>query len=68
MMCRFGRREKSWSEGRIAAVKAVVRRFAFDLTKGSQEVFWYSNKIICSGQLSEMFTNASLTTFDERWT
>jgi hypothetical protein len=53
MMCRFGRREKSWSEGRVAATKAVVGSFAFDLTKGSQEVFWDRIKVICSGELSK---------------
>ena len=35
MMCRFGRREKSWSEGEVAAVRAVMSSFAFDLTKGN---------------------------------
>ncbi len=29
MMCRFGRREKSWSEGSALAAKAVVWRVAF---------------------------------------
>jgi hypothetical protein len=37
MMCRFGRREKSWSEGKVAALKAVMWSFAFDLTKGSRK-------------------------------
>jgi hypothetical protein len=36
MMCRLGRSEKSWSENRKAAARAVMKREAFDLTKGSR--------------------------------
>jgi hypothetical protein len=36
MMCRLGRSEKSWSEKRKAAARAVVKSEAFDLTKGSR--------------------------------
>ncbi len=68
IMCRFSRKEKSWSEGRVAAVEAVVGSFAFDLTKGSQEGFWCGIKVICSGELSEMPKITSLATVDESWT
>jgi hypothetical protein len=31
-----------------------VRSFAFDLTKGSQDMFLNRIKVICSGELSEV--------------
>jgi hypothetical protein len=65
MMCRFGRREKSWSEGSAWAAKAVVGSFAFAGPKAVRRgLVSYQGGLQWRGVRYD-FANASLSVFEE---